>query len=231
MEARPSLAWPVSSPGSVARFWAHSQPHRGFWIELWHGGDSPSSPLRSVTRARDLPGRGAEVRHGTGHSSRDSWSPCGAGLQPSSRGGVCGCVAEATQGSGTALLPLHPHTRAQKSGGWGWGRGNVGETAAKRLLLRKAEGSEPAINCRPSVSQATHCSWLRSPPLPWRTVAAVLPTPHGRARGRPGRGRAGWWRGWACAAPLARRWDREGVDTEIVICGHSAHRSGCLRRC
>ena len=56
-----------------------------------------------------------------------------------------------------ALLPLRPDTRAQKSGGLGRGRRNVGELLP-RLLAQKAEENDLAMNCRLLVKRVTHHS-------------------------------------------------------------------------
>ena len=60
-------------------------------------------------------------------------------------------------GQWTVLLPLRPHTRAQKSGGLGRGRWNVGELLP-RPLAQKEEENDLAMNCRFLVKQATHHS-------------------------------------------------------------------------
>lgn len=72
-------------------------------------------------------GEVAEVWHGADHSSTQ---------RSGHREGTCGCTAmggccclfvKDAQGSRMDFLPLCLHTRAQKSGGLGGGRGNVGE--------------------------------------------------------------------------------------------------------
>lgn len=85
------------------------------------------------------------VPHSAQAAGRDVWAHC--------RGWLL-LLVEGARGSGMDLLPLCLHTRAQKSGGLGGGRGDVGELVTSSESLSREENSF-AVNGGSLINQAT----------------------------------------------------------------------------